>query len=76
METATTRINGTLRRYLHEQIDRAVRARTAIPDRYACRGCGADTRLLASPVAGCATCANRLSRRRSRAAASSGLPPI
>jgi hypothetical protein len=69
METATTtRLNATLRRYLHEQIDQAVRRRTGVPERYACRGCGADIRLVTTPVVGCATCVDRIGRRRRRAA--------
>ena len=70
METATIHLTPDLRRYLREQIDHAVRSRRTIPERYACRGCGADIRSLTAPVVGCATCVNRLWRRRRRASCS------
>jgi hypothetical protein len=72
METPTIRLNPKLRSHLRQQIDDAVRERTSVPARFACRGCAADTRLLTSPVAGCTTCVNRLWRRRRRAAFGNG----
>ncbi len=68
METATP-LTAELRRHLRDQIDRAVRERVVTPARYACAGCGADTRATSTPVTGCKSCLNRIGRRRKRASA-------
>jgi hypothetical protein len=54
------------RHLLRALIDHAVRAQVPVDSRYACAECGGDTRELSTPVKGCATCHERVARRRRR----------
>jgi hypothetical protein len=67
MKTPSTHqpLTAAQRAHLRAQIDQAVRARIGQPTE-PCPECGADTRLIAAPVYGCTTCANRFWRRRQR----------
>jgi hypothetical protein len=66
METPSSRLTPELHQHLRTQIDKAVRNRTQAPAALLCPECGANTRDLPAPVAGCNTCLNRFWRRRSR----------